>query len=108
MKAVERAVIPPANQVAVHRAARWQIRGDRLPLAASTQNAIDDFADVDVPLVPARPGRWDQWLDQGPFVVRQIARIPRLAAVIAATVVSSPRPQAPCESRRRHGITSDS
>ncbi len=54
MDAVQRAVLGPAAEVVVHRAARWKIPGQRAPLAAGAEDvhqAIDDVAVVAATIV---------------------------------------------------------
>jgi hypothetical protein len=53
---VEHAVVLPAQKLAVHRAARRQVRWQRRPLAAGTENIqdpVDDLAHIDRALVAA-------------------------------------------------------
>ena len=104
MKAIERPIVTASGQIPVDRATGRQILGDGRPLAAGAEdieNAIDDFTNIDLALVPARLGGWDQRPDQGPFVVRQVARIPQFAAVIAASVVSTPHGKPPGTSQSK-------
>src|SRR5208282_5042804 len=52
--AIERAVPAPQIEIIVDRRARWQVLGDRPPLAAGAQDihqAVDDFAHVHRPPV---------------------------------------------------------
>lgn len=78
MDAIERAVIAPQIKIVEKRAAWRQIFRNRPPLASRAQHIHDPvhhFPHVDVALVAATPGRWDQRLHMRPFVVGQIARI---------------------------------
>src|SRR6476646_2080488 len=93
MKAQQRAVVVPQVEITVDRAAGRKILGKGTPLAARAQDvqqAVDHLADVHAALVAATLGRWDQRLDQVPFLVRQITGITKLAPVIAGSVLIRP------------------
>ena len=95
MQPVQRAVVCPAPEVAVDRAARRQVLRQRSPLAArpeTVHDPVDDRADVDRALVAAAFGRWNERLDQRPRLVRQIARVALLATVISTAVLCRPHP----------------
>lgn len=111
MQPIERAIVLPVEEIAVHRAARWQVLRQRCPLAAGAQDihdAIDDLAHIDGPLVAATLGRRDERVNQRPFGVRQVARIAQLAAVVAAAVLGRPHAWLLRIGAHRNGITSDS
>src|ERR1700712_2116645 len=96
--AIERAVVGPAAEVVVHRAARRQILRQRSPLAAGAQEVhqtVDNSALVDRALVAAAFGGWDQRLDPVPLIVGQVAGITQLAAVVATSVLVRPHAKAP-------------
>ena len=93
MKAQQRSVVVPQVEVAVDRAAGRKILGNGTPLTARAQDvhkAVDHLADVHAALVATPLGRWDQRLDQVPFLVRQVAGIAKLAPVIASSVLVRP------------------
>ena len=72
MDPIERAVVAPQVKIVVHRAARRQVFRDRPPLASCAQNIHDPvhyFAHIDVALVAAALGRWNQRFNQCPFIV---------------------------------------
>jgi hypothetical protein len=48
--------------------------------------AVDDVANDDRALVAAPFGGRDQRADQGPLLVRQVARVAQLAAVVARPI----------------------
>jgi len=87
-----------SGKIVVHRAARRQILGQRRPLAAGAENIhqpIDDLAHHHRSLVAATLGARDQWANQRPFVVGEIAGVTQFAAVITNTVLIRPHRAAP-------------
>ncbi len=63
MQPVQRAVILPAQEVAVDCAARWQVFRQGCPLAAAAEDVIDpidDLAHIHRALVDASFGRRDE------------------------------------------------
>src|SRR5208283_849626 len=91
--AIERAVPAPQIEIIVDRRARWQVLGDRPPLAAGAQDihqAVDDFAHVHRPPVAAALGQRNERLHQRPFLVRQVARIAQPAPLITPAVLARP------------------
>ena len=98
MDAVQRAVLVPSAKIIVHRAARRQVLRQRSPLAASAENihdSIDHAPLVHRPLVAARLRSRDQWRNERPLRVRQVARVSQLAAVILTAILLRPHPPAP-------------
>ena len=96
--APQRAIPIPAAEVVVHRAARRQVLRQRRPLAAGAENVhhpVDHFTHHHRALVAAAFGGRDQRRDQRPFRVRQVARVPQLASVIATALLEGPHPAAP-------------
>lgn len=85
MDTVQRPVIVPKVKISIQRAARRKVLGDRTPLATRTQDvhqAVDHLTDVDAPFATT-PFAWrDQGLNVTPFVIRNVARIAKLAAII--------------------------
>ena len=72
MDAFQRAVVVPAAEGVVHRAARRQVLRDRSPLATGAQHihqAIDHLAHIDRALVAASLGWRNQRLHQRPFLI---------------------------------------
>lgn len=91
--AVERAIPGPKVEIVMDRAPRRQILRDRSPLAAGREHIhqpVDHLAQVDAALAAARLARRDQRLDQRPFLVRQVARIPQVVAVVTGAVLDRP------------------
>lgn len=91
------AIVLPAHEVSVDRAAGRQVFWQGRPLAAGAQDIhqrVDDLAHVDCALVATSLGRRDQGLDQRPLRVRQVARVAQLAAVIPTAVLCRPHAQA--------------
>ena len=78
MDAAKGTVIGPAAHVIVHRAAWWQVLGQGGPLAAIREDihdAVDDITLDNSSLVAALFRNRDQWADQRPFVIRQVAGV---------------------------------
>lgn len=76
MDPLQRSIPVPQHQIPVHRALGRQVLGQRLPLAARphyVEDAVENLADVHRALATAALGRRNQWLDQRPLLVRQIA-----------------------------------
>ena len=89
MDAIQRPVIVPKIKIFEQRAARWQVLGDRPPLATGAQNvhqAVHHFTDMDAPLATASFSRWDQGRNMRPFLIRYVTRVAKLAAIIGTTV----------------------
>src|SRR5882757_866340 len=89
----QRAVICPQIEVVVDRASRRQVFRDRAPLTAGRENvhqAVHHLPHDHRALATASLARRDQWFDQSPFVVGQIARISQLAAVVTGAVLARP------------------
>src|SRR3954465_11858985 len=96
MNAIERAVPAPELEVVVPRRARRQVLGDSPPLAACAEDVhqpVHHLAHVHRALVAATFARPDERLHMAPFLIRQIARIPQLAAVVPRTVLDRPHRQ---------------
>src|SRR3954466_14395030 len=75
---IQRAVAAPLAEIAVHRAARWQLLRDVAPLVTGAQHihqAVHHLAHDHRALAAAALGRWDQWLDRLPLGVSEITRI---------------------------------
>src|SRR4051794_1610629 len=92
------AVIVPATEVVVDRAARWQILRQSRPLAAGTEDIhhpVDHGPDIDRSLVATLLRRWNQRADQRPLLVRQVTRVTQPAAVIPRSVLLRPHRLAP-------------
>src|SRR5713226_3891032 len=89
----QRAVICPQIEVVVDRASRRQVFRDRAPLTAGRENVhetVHHLPHDHRALASASLARPDQWCDQSPFVVGQIARISQLAAVVTGAVLVRP------------------
>ena len=105
------AVMLPAAEVEVDRAAGWQILWHRTPLAAGAQEVhqpVKNLADIDRALVAAPLSSGNLRLDQRPFLVGQVARIAQLAAVVAAAVLVSPHRKLLRIGHFQEGITTGS
>lgn len=95
MNALQRPVVVPQVEIAVHRALRRQVFRDGPPLATRAQDiqqAVHDLADVHRTLVAAALRRWNLGLNQRPLGIGQVARISKLAPIIASTVLGRPHP----------------
>ena len=93
MDAIERSVVCPQIEITVDRALGRQILRDRAPLATGREyihQAVHDRAHLDLALSTAPPGWWDQWFDERPFRVRDIARIAQFAAIVSSTIFIRP------------------
>jgi hypothetical protein len=114
MDARQRSVAVPFDEIVVDRALGGKVLGQLPPLAARRQHvedAVKDLAAVGCREAPPDPRRRQVRLDQRPFFVRQITRIPRRAPLIARPVLgrphASPRPNhahGERESQRIHRI----
>ena len=96
--AIQRPVIIPKIKIIEQRAAWRQVLGDRSPLAAGAQDVhqtVHNFADIHAPPAPTSFGRWDQRADMRPFIVRQITRVAKLAAIIGTTIFRCPHRSCP-------------
>jgi hypothetical protein len=85
MDALERSIPVPKVEIAMHGAARRQVPGKSPPLAAGGKDihyAIDDFAHNHRAFAAATLCRRDHGFDERPFLIGQVARIAKLAAVI--------------------------
>ena len=101
--ALQRAVPIPQLEIMVHRALRWKIFGQRLPLAAGPQQveeAVDDLAHVGIPRPSTTSCRWDHRRHQRPFFIGEITRITQILTSCRSTMfrcphrsVSAPRNQ---------------
>jgi hypothetical protein len=93
MNAIQRAVVAPAHEIAVHRAFRWQVLRHRLPLAAATKDVkqtVENFTNVDLALIAAALGWGHQRFNKCPLFVGQIAGITLLAAIIPRSTFFGP------------------
>src|SRR5580692_7859051 len=103
MNAIQHAIALPPNEIVVHRAARRKILRKVAPLATGAQDihyAVHDRTHVGAALAAARLRRWKQWLDIRPLVVRQIARVPQVIAIVFRSVLMRPHRRSPLESDR--------
>lgn len=95
LKLFQRPIVVPAAQIAVHRSAWRQVFQKSSPLAACAENInhpVDHRPNVDRSLVARLLARLDQQGDQRLLLVRQISRIPQLAAVISRSGLRRPHP----------------
>ena len=78
-------VTVPKVKIFKQCAARRRVLGHRRPLAAGAQDvhqAVHDFTDINAPLAAAMLGQRYQWRNMGPFFVRHVTRVTKLAAII--------------------------
>jgi hypothetical protein len=78
MDAPQRAVVVPAAEIVVHCAARRQVLWQRGPLAARAQDihqSVDDLPLDDGSLVPTPLGGRNEWSDNRPLAVGQVAGV---------------------------------
>ncbi len=111
MEAVQGPVVVPVTEIAVDRAAGREVLRQRTPLAARAQDEhqpIDDLALINCPLVAATLGRRDKRTDQRPLLIRQIAGVAQLAAVVTGAVLHRPHAKAPANRLAGQRITTDS
>ncbi len=96
---IQRAVPLPQTEIAVQGTARRQILRHAAPLAAGGQDvhqAVHDLAFVHRPFASAPLARRDQRLHQRPFLVREVARITQMIAIVAWAILLGPhRPTLP-------------
>jgi hypothetical protein len=98
MDAIQRPIVVPQGEVAMHRAAGWKVLRKGAPLAAGAQDrhqAIDHVPHGDRALAAAPLRRRDQRFHKRPFLVGQVARIAKMAAVIAMAVLVRPHRRHP-------------
>jgi hypothetical protein len=96
MQPAQRAIGLPPAKVVKDRTARRELWGKRSPLAARTQDIqepIEDFPNIHCPLAPAAAGRGNQRSHLGPLLVRGVAGIPQVIAVIASAILLRPHTQ---------------
>src|SRR5437016_4432853 len=78
MDAFPGAIVAPSAEVGPDRGPGWKVMRQGTPLAPRTvhiQNRIDHFTHVDGSRTPAWLRRWDQWLQNSPFLVSEITRV---------------------------------
>src|ERR1700722_13870911 len=100
MQIVQRAVIRPALEIAIDRAAWRQVAGDVAPCATGAQHihdAVDDLPHVNLPPTSASPRRRDHSLDLRPLLLGQVAGVAQLVPVVPRPVLGVPH-KAPRES----------
>ena len=105
------AIVLPAAEVEVDRAASWQVFWDRTPMAAGAQEVhqpVENLANIDRALVAAPLSSGDHRLDQRSFLACQVARIAQLTAVVTGAVLVGPHRKLLRIEHFREGITTDS
>jgi len=86
---IQRPVIVPKVKIFEQCAAWREVLGHRTPLATGAQDVhqtVHNFTDIDAPLAATTLGRGYQWRNMGPFLIRHVTRIAKLAAIIGTTV----------------------
>jgi len=100
MQSVERVVMLLAAETMIHHIAWRQIFRKRTPLAIGAQHihqAVHHLTHIHRLLVAIALGSQDLRLNQEPLLVRQIAGIVKLAAVIMGAVLDSPHREVPAK-----------
>jgi len=103
MNAIQHAVAVPPNEVVVDRAAGREILRKVAPLAAGAQDIHDpvhDRAHVGSPLAAAWFRRRNKRFDKRPLVVRQVARVSQVIAIVFRAVLMRPHRRSLLESDR--------
>src|SRR5207249_4945407 len=93
INAIQHAVALPPNEVVMDCAARRKILRKVAPLAASAQdihNSIHDLAHVCSPLAAAALRWWNERFDKRPLVIRQVARVSQVIAIVFRSVLLRP------------------
>jgi hypothetical protein len=93
MQTIERAVPIPQAKVTVHGAARGKVLGKITPLAARAQHihhAVHDGAHINAPLTAAAFGGRNERFDMRPLIIRHIARVSQMIAVVSLAVLVRP------------------
>ena len=100
MNAIQHAVALPPNEVVMDCAARRKILRKVAPLAAGAQDIhhpVHDRAHVGSPLAAAALRGWNERFDKRPLVIRQVARVSQVIAIVfrsvlfPSTLVAPPR-----------------
>ena len=89
MDAIQRPVIVPKVKIFEQRTARWQVLGYRPPLATGAQDVhqtVYHFTNIDTPLATTSFGRRYQGHNMSPFVIRNVTRVAKLAAIIGTSI----------------------
>jgi hypothetical protein len=100
MDAIQRAVVVPAAEVVVHRAAGRQVLRQRCPLAASAQDIhkpVDNLPLDNSTLIATALGGRNQRCNDRPLSIRQVAGVAQLAPVIPGAVLVRPHRAAPAD-----------
>lgn len=112
MDTLQRTVPVPQHEIIMHRALRWQVFRQGAPLATGLQNIenpIHHLAHIHLAPTAATLGRWDQWRDQRPLRIAQIAGIASAFALVETTVFARPhRPPPASRIGGQNRITNDS
>lgn len=98
MGALQRCIPFPQHEVVMRRAPRWQVLGQRRPLAAGrkyVEDRVQKLADVHLAPPPAGLRRRDHRRHQRPLGIGQIAWITQAATVCCAAMFRRPHPAAP-------------
>ena len=102
----EHAIAIPADHVIMHDALGGEILRQLAPLASSRQhveNCVQQEARIGNPMTPRRLRRRHQRRDQRPLLVRQIARITAVLALVGRSVIVRPHSAPPAN--HAHGQT---
>jgi hypothetical protein len=90
MATLQRTVPVPQHEIIMHRVLRWQVFWQGAPLAAdlqNTENPVHHLAHIHLTPSAASLGRWNQWPDQRPLCIAQIAGIASALALVKTTVL---------------------
>src|SRR5271163_345865 len=93
MNAIQHTITLPPHEVVVDRAVRRKILRYVAPLATGAQeihHPVHHGAHVGPSLATAGLRRRNQWFDIRPLVIRQVARVPQMIAIVFRSVLKRP------------------
>jgi hypothetical protein len=90
---IQHAVALPPEEVVIHRAAWRKILGEIAPLTTGAQNihqAVYHRTHVGAALAAARPRRRNEWRNNRPLLVREVAWVPQMITIVSRPVFLCP------------------
>ena len=93
MNAIQHAVALPPEEVVIHRAAWRKILGEIAPLTTGAQNihqAVYHRTHVGAALAAARPRRRNEWRNNRPLLVREVAWVSQMITIVSRPVFLCP------------------
>ena len=93
MNAIEHAVALPPDEVVVHRATRRKILRNIAPLTTGAQDvhqAVHHRTHVGAALAAARPRRRNEWRNNPPLLIRQVAWVSQMITIVSRPVFLCP------------------